>query len=269
MAMKWSIALITAFALSVLGASAQPPDTAQLMVRYTFTHVRDTNNRKHPYTEKMVLLVGKRSGVYKASDRHVEQQTSTNPDGTIRTDTHGFGSPAEYYQYPNEKKLVHKDWLPMTEFLMSDALPAVAWHMTGDTATLGGLHCQKATAHFKGRDYTAWFCPDWPLHIGPWKLNGLPGVIVQAHDAKEEVRFMFDGISKADPTVILPPANGVKTTEKEFNRLEETSRKDPEAYSKTMSAYGPATGPGGGPKMKFDLAPAPPFNNPIELPEKK
>lgn len=265
--MKWSILFGAAFALSIQLASAQRPDTAQLSVHYIFTHVRDTNNRKHPYTEKMVLLVGKNSGVYKSGDRHVEQHTTTNPDGSTRTDTHGFGSATEYYQYPNEKKMLHKDRLPMTDFLMATPLPVIAWHITGDTATLGGLHCQKATTHFRGRDYTAWFCPDWPLHIGPWKLNGLPGVIVQAYDAKDEVRFMFDGVGKTEPEAIVAPTKGVPTTEKEFDRLGETARKDPEAFAKLMASFD--GGPGGGPKMKFDLAPAPPFNNPIELPEKK
>jgi GLPGLI family protein len=67
--------------------------------------------------------------------------------------------------------------------------PLIDWKISSDTATFGGLHCQKATGHFKGRDYTAWFCPDLPVHTGPWKLNGLPGVIVDAHDAKNEVVF--------------------------------------------------------------------------------
>jgi GLPGLI family protein len=158
----------------------------------------------------------------------------------------------------------------MYDFIISDALPGIDWQIMGDTATFGGLHCQKATTHFKGRDYTAWFCADLPLHIGPWKLNGLPGVIVEAYDAKNEVRFMFDGISKPDSATIQAPEKGIKTTDKEFTRLQETARTDPDAYAKLMSAQNGGMGDNG-PRMSFSLkrGGVPVVNNPIELPEKK
>jgi GLPGLI family protein len=265
-------------AMLIQAARAQPPDKAQLVVHYKFLHVMDTNNRENPYRENMELLVGKRCGLYKSLDRRVEQKSSTNPDGTIRMDTRGFGSLEEYYQFPVEKMLVRKDNIhsappPMTDlisFIIPDPLPAIDWRITGDTASFGGLHCQKATAHFKGRDYTAWFCPELPIHVGPWKLNGLPGIIVEAYDNRREVQFIFDGINKVDSTVIQIPEKGVRTTDREFARLEETTRKDPQAFIKLLSAQGvDYNGPR--PSISFNSKPIPGFvfNNPIELPETK
>ncbi len=215
--MKVILLLALGFAMTTPGASAQRPDSAQLEVHYKFVHVRDTTNRDKPFTEDMVLLVGRRSGVYKSSQRRVQEQSSTNPDGTTRTDTHRFGSAAEYYQYPNEKRLMRKDAIFFSEFLIADA------------------------------------------------LNGLPGVIVEAHDTKNEVRFTFDSVTKTAATTILPPEKGVKTTEKEFARLQETWRKDPQAFVDGM------TQGSGAPTMKVDVKPGsgPVINNPIELPETK
>jgi len=268
--MKGIFLFALGFVISAPGAFAQKPDSAQIEVHYKFLHVRDTNNRDKPYTENMILLVGRSGGVYKSGDRRTEVQSSPNPDGTTRTDSHSFGSPSEYYQFPNEKRLTRKEVILFTDFLLTDPLPAMTWRITADTMTLGGLHCQKATTHFKGRDYIAWFCPDLPLHIGPWKLNGLPGVIVEAHDAKNEVRFTFNGFTRPAPTAIQPPDKGVKTTEKEFTRLDETAHKDPQAF---VNAMGNGSGPGGNgrPAMKIDVKPVPgsAINNPIELPETK
>jgi GLPGLI family protein len=298
-------------ALILLGASitakAQKPDTARLLVHYKFTHVRDTTDRVHPYTENMVLYVGKSASAYRSYDgiqaneqfkKEFAAAKAASPDGNIRINRMGRGSATEYYEYPNEQKLVTKDQVIINTYLIDGPLPVIEWKISGDTATFGGLHCQKASGHFKGRDYTVWFCPDLPVRTGPWKLNGLPGVIVDAHDAKNEVVFKFDGIEKAIPTppktltatggdqdtppilrgldvdlnLITPPADGIKTTQKDFDKLQEAVRKDPNAVAQGMMAgQGGNTGLGA-PKMdhiRIKAGPGPVTNNPIELPEKQ
>ena len=287
---------LTMFALT---ARAQQPDTALILVHYKFTHVRDTTNRAHPYTENMVLCIGKNASNYRSYDRavtdeqfkkQIEDQLKNSPDGNITTNRRMVGSTTEIYQYPNKKAMLRKEFM-FNDYLMTDTLHNIAWRVTGDTATFGGLHCQKATAHFKGRDYTAWFCPDLPLHVGPWKLNGLPGVIVEAYDAKKEVVFKFDGVEKASPiiknnpeadnhdgvyklfgdltedvNIIKPPAKSIQTTEKEFEKLQVAMSKDPQAFANSaMAANEPSL------KMSMSVKKTGPddvINNPIELPEK-
>jgi GLPGLI family protein len=301
--MKWFILLLNAgLMLAAVKATAQRPDTAQVLVHYKFSHVRDTTNRSTSYTENMVLVIGKRAGVYRSYDRLLsdtrnkkkwQEAVAGSAGGPVRFDSRISGSGTEYYQFPNDKKMLRKEEL-FGNFLLSDALPVIDWQITGDTASFGGLHCQKAKGHFKGRDYTAWFCPDLPLHIGPWKLNGLPGVIVEAYDATGDVRFTFDGVEKgvlapksadqpadqaagnksgpppspgvddgdSDPAIIEVPENATKTTDKEFAKLEEAFRKDPNAFAQSMMASR------SGPKMDIRVGPPPVINNPLELPEK-
>jgi len=182
-------------------------------------------------------------------------------------------------------------------YLIEGELPSMNWKINSDTATFGGLHCQKATTHFKGRDYIVWFCPDVPAHTGPWKLSGLPGIIVDAHDATNTVVFKFDGVEKAVPSpprtapadedlspilhglyddlnIISPPAKAIKTSQKEFDKLIETMQKDPQGFAQAMMAARNASVPGDGPKpdqikIKARYGPPQVINNPIELPETK
>ena len=298
---------MAAFLLGVfINVEAQIPDTARVLVHYKFTHVRDTTNRAHPYTENMVLYVGKIAGAYRSYDGIVykaqfkkafAEAAASSPDGNVRINRRGVGTQVEYYQYPNEQKLYTKDEL-FNSYLIDGPMPAIDWKISSDTATFGGLHCQKATCHFKGRDYTVWFCPDLPVHIGPWKLNGLPGVIVDAHDAKNEVVFKFDGVEKAVPSppktepapadqppilrdldddmnLIGTPPRTIKTTQKEFDKLKATMEKDPEAFAQAVNAGNHASAQAGGEKtdnirvMKGPGPHGPVINNPIELPEKK
>ncbi len=304
--MKKQLLLAVVLLAAFISAEAQKPDTAWLMVHYKFTHVRDTTNRDQPFTENMVLLIGKSASVYRSYDGLVTDQqfkkayaeaVAASPDGNPRINRTVRGSHAQYYQYPAAQKLLTKDVVMVNEYLIEGPMPAIDWKISGDTATFGGLRCQKATGHFRGRDYIVWFCPDLPVHTGPWKLNGLPGVIVDAHDTKNEVVFAFDGVEKTtpslkiqsiadkeekdippiardlndDPNLIVPPARLVKTTQKEFDKLYETMRKNPAAFAQAMNA---ANSHSDGPKADVIVAGpkhpgnGPVLNNPIEVPEK-
>ena len=280
---------------------AQKPDTAQILVHYKFSYVRDTNNRAHPYTEHMVLFVGKASSSFKSYDRQLQNELyrrqmqeaiNNSADGNIRLDHKITASGTEYYQFVNFKKLVRKETV-VNSYIINDVLPVINWHISGDRAYFGELRCQKASGHFKGRDYSAWFCPDLPVRVGPWKLNGLPGVIVEAYDAKREVVFKFDRVEKAvpgaskpikdrhgrivipldedadgaDPNIIRVPLNGIKTTDKELTKLQNAMNKDPGILMQTMKA---AAQNNGGPKPDIDMKVGSPpvLNNPIELLEK-
>jgi GLPGLI family protein len=307
--MKKRLIISTLLIVIAVSASAQT-DTAQVLVHYKFTHVRDTANRDHPYTENMALYIGRSSSAYRSYDNVLEQAEAkkqmelalaNSPDGHVNIRRNRRGSASEYYEFPNEKKLARKEPLVMDTYLIEDAMPVIDWKISSDTATFGGLHCQKAAAHFKGRDYTAWFCPDMPLHVGPWKFNGLPGVIVQVYDAKRDVQFMFDGVEKVvftpktddqrsgpktdsqrpgmitigggdggDPNVIQLPKNDIKTTDKEFTKLQAALRKDPDAFVQSMMAAHNANRPAGSDPIRINIkvAPQPVINNPIELSQK-
>lgn len=59
--------------------------------------------------------------------------------------------------------------------------PKMEWRVVEDSVkTILGHECQMAETDFRGRHWKAWFAIDIPLTIGPWKFNGLPGLILQA-----------------------------------------------------------------------------------------
>ena len=71
----------------------------------------------------------------------------------------------------------------------TEEYPLQNWIISFEIQELLGYTCQKATCHFRGRDYVAWFAPDIPVRQGPWKLGGLPGLILKAHDTDSLYTF--------------------------------------------------------------------------------
>lgn len=77
--------------------------------------------------------------------------------------------------------------------------PQHDWQLNDGTKEVAGLTCKSATTVFRGRTYTCWYTSEIPLPFGPWKLAGLPGLILEA--ASE------DGAYKVTAVSIEFPAN--------------------------------------------------------------
>jgi GLPGLI family protein len=91
-------------------------------------------------------------------------------------------------------------------FFVSDSLHPMKWMISAEERMIDSFRCIKASCQFRGREYVAWFCPDLPLPLGPWKMGGLPGLIVDLHDTREDLMIGLKSISRGDVTVIMPGA---------------------------------------------------------------
>lgn len=64
----------------------------------------------------------------------------------------------------------------------SQSLPVIQWKLSPERKEIDGYMCNKAVADFGGRTWIVWYTTEIPLSFGPWKLNGLPGLILDASD---------------------------------------------------------------------------------------
>ena len=73
---------------------------------------------------------------------------------------------------------------------------APAWKLAGETRTVKGYNCKKASAKYLGRTWIVWYTEDIPLPAGPWMLWGAPGLIVAAEDSEGLFSFQLKGATK-------------------------------------------------------------------------
>ena len=99
-----------------------------------------------------------------------------------------YWSEYQYSQiYVRDRQLT--DWAVMpsadfNQYLYTEPWPSMQWTLGTEKQTICGYQCQKATCHWRGRDYEAWFTSAIPLKSGPWKFGGLPGLIMKIYDTK-------------------------------------------------------------------------------------
>lgn len=78
--------------------------------------------------------------------------------------------------------------------IFMDPAPAIQWQIISEFGDIAGYKVQKAKGDFRGRTYEVWFAPELPVSAGPWKLRGLPGVVLEAWDAKGFITWKFKRI---------------------------------------------------------------------------
>jgi len=128
-----------------------------------------------------------------------------------------------YKNYPKEK-LTYIEHIPSSTFKIEENLELFNWQLSGNTSTIKGYKVQKAICDFGGRSWIAWFCPKIPYNDGPYKFNGLPGLIFNVHDTRNHYVFELESIEKPTQKVMidLREKNFVETSKKEFFRAKDS-----------------------------------------------
>ena len=125
-----------------------------------------------------------------------------------------------YKNYPTGQMTI-TDRISSQGYRYADSLHAQTWTMGDSTREVLGYTCQQATADFRGRRWTAWFATDIPVSDGPWKLGGLPGLILEAYDEGQQHVFTAVGLERVkDEPIIFNQKDGHNRRFEPTNRLD-------------------------------------------------
>lgn len=112
--------------------------------------------------------------VYEEDFANMKNKSSDENLMSIKTLNNPF-----YYKELQDKKAIFNDQIKMKFFNIVDAGITFDWKIEQETTIILGYNCQKATLHFRGRDFIVYFTSEIPFSDGPWKLSGLPGLILE------------------------------------------------------------------------------------------
>lgn len=76
----------------------------------------------------------------------------------------------------------------------------ISWKLSDETKKYLDFTVQKAICEFGGRQWTAWFTKDIPFSEGPYKFQGLPGLVVLLEDSQKQYSFSFIKNKNLDKT---------------------------------------------------------------------
>ena len=117
----------------------------------------------------------------------------------------------------NANKLSYYGKVSIDKFMYHEEVPHIDWALSDSTKEICGYLCHQATATFRGRNWIAWYC-DIPKSAGPWKLNGLPGLILAAETEDKEHTFSAISVRKSSSPITVNDKEYFKTTREHFNQ---------------------------------------------------
>lgn len=124
------------------------------------------------------------------------------------------------------------DYVGMTgNFYYREPVEELAWEISDSIRTILGYEAVMAEADYHGRHWTVWFAPEIPVQDGPWKLHGLPGLILEASEESGQHHFSAVGIEMSDKEIVPIYNKGKyeKSTRIDMLRSERYSRQNGKA----------------------------------------
>lgn len=186
-------------------------DTTLLRLRYQMTWVPDTLKPDETRENIMMLQVG--HTISKWSDYHiflgdstwnamVRTKSARSEVLTRVTSIEARAIPIKIFRNLPEGRTTTIDRIPFSAYRYVEDNDDPEWQLKSDSDSIQGYLCYKASTTYHGRTYTVWYTSEIPVGQGPWKLGGLPGMILKAVDDKGH--YTFECIAIEQPSWIDP-----------------------------------------------------------------
>ena len=201
--------IILATVLTAVLHAQETIDTVQFRAVYTFSYKTRPELNRFNKRDRMFLDMGDR--VTKFYSHYTQMRDSVASEGfknnlppvDIQDRRRGipWGTKSVYYQWYDKKKTQVSTVFLHNGYTYEEPLMMPKWTLHEDTMTVLGYVCRRATTHYMGRDWAVYYTSDIPLSRGPWRLWGLPGLIVRATDADHYFLFEMTNFERRPESV--------------------------------------------------------------------
>jgi GLPGLI family protein len=203
---KIRVLLITVFGLFNLSLFAQIKlDSAYLQVSYLEDFVKNVDSKSMGYDELLLNIGPHISEFYSKREnqiQHIRDSIFALGGDLSRATSLTADIPRSYQyyhvykNYPSMGMLTYIDKVLFDSYRYEESLEKPVWTLLSERKDIQGYSCQKAMTVFKGRKWVAWYTTEIPISDGPWKLNGLPGLILDAVDSDSLFHFYCVGMKQ-------------------------------------------------------------------------
>lgn len=218
--------------------TAEVIDTAKYTVYYLHTYPVDNFSDDYSsVADTLVTQIGTHICKTFSQNLHLWDRNLTYQEGNKIKFRHDYIAYEVFWNYP-EGKITTQQRIPYSRLLSAstqivefrEELPETTWHITDARNSIGDYSCFFAEGRFGGRVWKVWFTPEIPLPYGPWKLGGLPGLILKAEDESGTYKFEIQRISRVSNPIERYHWHPVSMSKSQWLKKERQMYKHPKDY---------------------------------------
>ena len=178
-----------------------PKDILRYEIIYDYSYQVNKEDTLSKQKEQMVLKIAKNFSFYASLNNSKLMDLEKNwkeSDGL--PDRRSLPKTKLYYtivkEYP-ENQMIFRDSFGQSYLYFTKDLERFEWKLIEEQKEILGYSCRKATTKFAGREYVAWYTTDISVPDGPYKFQGLPGLILSVYDNNKQFQFTVSSIKNS------------------------------------------------------------------------
>lgn len=217
-----------------------PPEPKPYVIQisgYDKEEIRTEGNKEKRISADYYLRIGKKHSVFLSKARHQSDSLFLAGGNHIKAGS-SFNQKANalfaqdcYYVNITTRELSFTGRLAADDFQYEETLPKINWGIRDSVSTICGYPCQLAVGDFRGRTYRAWFTYEIPVPAGPWKLQGLPGLILWAEDEDHLLSLRAETVTTGVGNITKPKYPYIQVSRAQYAKLQEQYRRDSHLFS--------------------------------------
>lgn len=203
----WSM-LLCLMTVSVYAQQNDSIATTVLVANYDYTcHSVDKNGEPKDVKYSLVLQVAKDLACSMGKNQHINKWDLAELMQYV---------PVTWQNYP-KGVTTSLEVVPLNRYLTSENKVNIKWRILEEKDTILGYECRKAEGKYGGRNWIVRFSESLPTKFGPWRLQGLPGLILKAESDDGVHIFECTGVEPISEAVnYTVPKNAVKCSRSQF-----------------------------------------------------
>lgn len=215
-------------------------DTSELNVFYQYETERKSNT---PYVA--ILQLGKKHSKFcdytvLKSDSLMQLYSKKN---TVNAEEMNLllnikvQSDLQVFKNYQEQNVYYQNRVYHNKYEYSETQPTINWTLSEDSKIILGYSCKRATTHYRGRDYIAWYTTAIPQSQGPVYFGGLPGLIMEITEETGKIKLVAVGVNKTPMTMYKRNESSyLQVSREKFRKIQKAYIENPEAFM-TTKAY--------------------------------
>ena len=216
-------------------------DYAQYLITYDYEYVRDAVFPEDKRNGITMLQVGKRynrfmdynefrfDSLMDATAKNLKPYSETGPMMMMALKKRKFRENI-VIDKQNNTEIIQRTAGLVQRYQYDEPCPMLKWELAEGDTIIAGYNCKKALTSLWGRDYIVWYAPEVDLPYGPYKFNGLPGLVFMVVDTHDNHKFTLSGLEKVtqyNPIYLWAEKDIIKTSRNKVRKIYKNYCADP------------------------------------------